>query len=299
VRIVADGIAARTTAVPGIKPGQCRSPSATAEALFYLRGTDDESTLYRYDLKERKEEKVLEGVATYALSGDGKKLLYRVKTDWFVAEAKAGLKAGEGKLDLSSLVVKLDPVAEWRQMYKAGKPVVLDVADGATGAGRRQVTVRPVASEHGLFYLDWVRSRMQLVDRLSGGKVGYIHLPNTSSEGNRMLQKLFYAQAGKPALIVDDRYNGGGFIPDRMIEHFTRRTLSYWARRGIEGFRGRWVVENEGVSPDIEVVDLPEARIAGGDPSSEEAVEVLLHELAKKPTGPVTLPAPPKQGRVD
>ena len=57
-----------------------------------------------------------------------------------------------------------------------------------------------------------------MVERLSGGKVGYIHLPDTALEGNRMLQKLFYSQASKPALLIDDRYNGGGFIPDRMIE---------------------------------------------------------------------------------
>ena len=96
--------------------------------------------------------------------------------------------------------------------------------------------MRPVSSELGLLYLDWVKSRMALADKLSGGKVGYIHLPDTSTAGNRMLQKLFYSQVGKPALIVDDRYNGGGFIPDRMIEYFTRRTLAYWARRGIESF---------------------------------------------------------------
>ena len=96
--------------------------------------------------------------------------------------------------------------------------------------------MRPVSSELGLIYLDWVKGRMALADKLSGGKVGYIHLPDTSTAGNRMLQKLFYSQVSKPALIVDDRYNGGGFIPDRMIEYFTRRTLAWWARRGIESF---------------------------------------------------------------
>jgi tricorn protease len=243
---------------------------------------------------------------------------------------------------------------------------VLKVSDSASGAGAREVTVRPVSSELGLLYLDWVKGRMALADKLSGGKVGYIHLPDTSTAGNRMLQKLFYSQVSKPALIVDDRYNGGGFIPDRMIEYFTRRTLAWWARRGIESFTspgfahdgpkamlvngysasggdalpyffrenglgpligtrtwggliglsgnpplmdggsvqiptfriydrsGRWIIENEGVAPDIEVVDLPERRIAGGDPSLEKAVEVLLAELAKKPGGWPKAPTPPR-----
>ena len=56
---------------------------------------------------------------------------------------------------------------------------------------------------------------------------------NTAFEGNRMLQKLFYSQSVKPALIIDERYNGGGFIPDVMIGLLSRSILSYWGRRGL------------------------------------------------------------------
>ncbi len=93
--------------------------------------------------------------------------------------------------------------------------------------------VRTIASELNLRYIDWVKSRMALVDKLSHGRIGYIHLPNTAIEGNRMLQKLYYSQSNKEALIVDDRYNGGGFIPDRMIEYLTRTPLASWAMRDI------------------------------------------------------------------
>jgi tricorn protease len=57
-------------------------------------------------------------------------------------------------------------------------------------------------------------------------------VPNTAVEGNRELFKGFYAQANKDALLIDDRYNGGGFIPDRMIELLERKPVSYWTRRG-------------------------------------------------------------------
>jgi tricorn protease len=57
---------------------------------------------------------------------------------------------------------------------------------------------------------------------------------------------------------------------------------------------GKWVVENVGVSPDVEVFDVAERRIEGGDPSLEKAVELLLAELAKGPSTPVKSPAPPK-----
>ena len=91
------------------------------DALFYIKaadGDDGDTTLLRFDLKERKEEKVVDGVSDYVLSRDGKKLLYRVKDDWFLADAKAGLKAGDGKVDLAGLRVKADSRAEWVQMFE-------------------------------------------------------------------------------------------------------------------------------------------------------------------------------------
>jgi len=494
--VVPDGFGARTQSLPGVPVGAYGELAATADAVWYVRrgeGDGDRArTLYRFDLKERKEEKALDGVAGWEISLDAKKLLYRSGPDWFVTDAKAPVKGGDGKLDLSGLRTKLDVSAETRQMFEDGWRIVrdwyydeklhgvdwagmkkrygalvpyvahradldflfgemvgelesghtyvasgdepkvprvaggmlgceleadasgryriakvfpgenwddawrspltepgVDVAEGSfllaidghdlttkenpyrllEGKGNhavtllvssspsresaRTVTVKTVVSEENLRYLDWVKSRMAMVDKLSGGKVGYIHLPDTAQPGNRMLQKLFYSQSSKPALIVDDRYNGGGFIPDRMIEYFSRRTLAYWARRGgdsnrsptfahdgpkvmlinaysssggdalpyffrlaglgplvgmrtwggliglsgnpalVDGgvvqvptFRiydreGNWVVENEGVSPDVEVFDDAGSRVKGHDPSLEKGVEILLKELAK------------------
>ena len=115
---------------------------------------------------------------------------------------------------------------------KAGRVVTLLVNSRPDTAGAHEEKVRPTAKETNLRYLDWVQSRRAMVDKLSGGRIGYIHLPNTANEGNRELFKYFYPQAGKDALIIDDRYNGGGFIPDRMIELLDRPILNYWVRRG-------------------------------------------------------------------
>ena len=120
---------------------------------------------------------------------------------------------------------------------KGGKQVALTVNSQPSEAGSRTETVKTITSERNLRYLDWVMSRAALVNELSGGRIGYIHLPNTAGEGNRMLQKLFYSQSQKDGLIIDDRYNGGGFIPDRMIEMLSRTTLSFWTRRGVEANR--------------------------------------------------------------
>ncbi|HEV2915114.1 MAG TPA: PDZ domain-containing protein [Pyrinomonadaceae bacterium] len=115
---------------------------------------------------------------------------------------------------------------------KGDRVVTLTLNNRAEAAGAHDERVRPVKNEANLRYLDWVASRRAVVEKLSGGRIGYIHVPNTAFEGNRELFKYFYPQANKDALIIDDRYNGGGFIPDRMIELLERKPLSYWTTRG-------------------------------------------------------------------
>lgn len=229
--------------------------------------------------------------------------------------------------------------------------VSLTVNSRPSASGARSVRVKTLTSEQNLRYADWVATRRAYVDRLSGGRIGYIHVPNTAVEGNRELNRGLLAYHDKEALIIDDRYNGGGFIPDRMIELLARTPLNYWKRRGVDpaptplvshegpkamlinglsssggdafpyyfrklklgtligtrtwggligisgnpgladggsvlaatfrfmGTDGQWAVENEGVAPDIEVIDRPELVAAGKDPSIEKAVEVLLGQL--------------------
>ncbi|MDD2511927.1 MAG: PDZ domain-containing protein [Proteiniphilum sp.] len=111
--------------------------------------------------------------------------------------------------------------------------VELTVNSSSSLTGAKEYMVKTITSEQELRYLDWVNSRRDLVDRLSGGKIGYIHVPNTAIEGNRELFKGMLAYNDKEALIIDDRYNGGGFIPDRMIDLLNRRTLVYWHRNGL------------------------------------------------------------------
>ncbi len=116
----------------------------------------------------------------------------------------------------------------------AEQVVTLRVNRSAQASGSREVRVRTIASETALRYLDWVQSRRRLVDELSGGRIGYIHVPNTAEEGSREMFKGMTAYSAKDALIIDDRYNGGGFIPDRLIELLSRQPLNYWKQRGLE-----------------------------------------------------------------
>jgi len=118
-----------------------------------------------------------------------------------------------------------------------GKLVEITVSNQANGSNARTSLIKPIASELELMYLNWVNERRAMVDKLSNGRIGYIHVPNTSQDGNRELFRGMYAYHNKEALIIDDRYNGGGFIPDRMADLLDRKTLVYWHRNGLEPSR--------------------------------------------------------------
>lgn len=118
---------------------------------------------------------------------------------------------------------------------KVGRRVTLTLAATANGDESHDEVVKPVASETQLRYLDWVDRNAKLVAEWSGGRIGYIHVPNTAVEGHRRFYEGMFAMAqDKEALIIDDRYNGGGFIPDQMAHDLAVTPLNYWARRGTE-----------------------------------------------------------------
>jgi tricorn protease len=125
-----------------------------------------------------------------------------------------------------------------------GKMVEITVNSKPETSGSKTYSIKPVSSELELFYLNWVNERRAMVDKLSGGKIGYIHVPNTSTDGNRELYRGMYAYNEKEALIIDDRYNGGGFIPDVMTDLLDRKTLSYWHRNGLSSMKTPGVAHN-------------------------------------------------------
>ena len=108
----------------------------------------------------------------------------------------------------------------------AGKQTVIRVGRNADGSGARDATVVPVDSEHGLRNLDWIESNRRKVDALSGGKAAYIYMPNTAGAGYTNFNRYFYAQLDKEALVLDERYNEGGFIADYVTNVLSQQQLS-------------------------------------------------------------------------
>jgi tricorn protease len=113
----------------------------------------------------------------------------------------------------------------------AGKSVVLKVGTDASGAGAREVTVVPVADENALRNLAWIEENRRKVDQLSGGKVAYIYMPDTANGGLTSFNRYFYAQIGKDAAIVDERFNGGGLLATDIAEILNRKPLSAASNR--------------------------------------------------------------------
>jgi tricorn protease len=329
-------------------------------------------TVQRFDLEKRRAEKFLDNATAFDVSANGDKVLYRLGNDrWFIAGSAAPPKPGEGQLRLDTMEMRVDPRAEWAQMYRevwrierdflydpgahglnipatekkyaaylgsvahradlnylfdemlgelslghtyvsggdvpqpravpggllgadfkvengryrvarvysgenwnpqlrapltqpgvnvtageyllavngrelrasdnlyaafestADRQVVLKVGANADGAGSREVTVVPVASETALRAFAWIEGNRRFVDNVSGGKVAYIYMPNTGGAGGgwTFFNRYFFAQVGREAAVIDERFNGGGLVADYVIDYLRRPLLSYWHTR--------------------------------------------------------------------
>lgn len=387
-----DGINNRIMDFP-VADGNYRFLEAVDGGILY----DAKDGIHKYDLEKEKDELIISGVSSSTLSADGAKMLYFSGGNLGIVSISPNQKAGDGKLDLSNVEMKIDPKKEWNQIYTDGWRIFRDyfyvsnlhnvdwaglkvkynqllpyvshradldyilseiIAETNTGhaydnfgdfervkridggllgaelkpdakanryiiskiykgenwnearrsplteqginikegdylinlngnnvtladnpyeflenaankyieitvnstpseTGAKTYTVKAISSELSLFYIDWVETRRAMVDKLSGGKIGYIHVPNTAIEGNYELHRGMYEQHNKEALIIDDRYNGGGFIPENMADMLDRTTLSYWHRNGLHSMKSPTVAH-----------DGPKAMLINGYSSS-------------------------------
>jgi tricorn protease len=118
-----------------------------------------------------------------------------------------------------------------------GHPTTLTIGRSASDPKPRTVVVEPIDSEQPLRYRAMIAGNREKVWKATGGRIAYIHLPNTALAGIEEFVKQYYPQTEKQGIIVDERWNGGGFIPDFFIERLKRRTYSYWSTRDGADFR--------------------------------------------------------------
>lgn len=268
------------------------------------------------------------------------------------------------------IAVEGRPVLASQNVYAAfqdlaDRTVSIVVGPNPDGRDSRTIQVTPVANDRQLRYVDWVEGNLRKVDEATGGRVAYVHVPDTSVAGHASFKRYFFPQSHKQALILDERNNGGGYFADYYMDILRNRPVIQWATRygkdlrapraaisgpkvmisnegagsggdllawmfrkerlgpivgtrtwgGLVGnldihalmdgatitapnFAGwtpedGWVIENEGVPPDIFVEETPATLLAGRDPQLEKAIEVALQALAANPPQLSTRPPYP------
>ena len=107
----------------------------------------------------------------------------------------------------------------------AGKQTIVTVGPNPDGSGSRDVTVVPLASEHNIRNLAWIEHNRREVERLSGGKLGYVYLPDTEYGGFTNFNRYFFSQVDKQGIILDERFNHGGQVADYIIDVLSRKPM--------------------------------------------------------------------------
>jgi tricorn protease len=142
----------------------------------------------------------------------------------------------------------------------AGKTTVLKVGTDPAGANAREVKVVPVDDESGLRHLAWIEDNRRKVDQATGGRVAYIHMPDTGSGGYTSFMRYFFAQVGKDAVIVDERFNHGGALATDIVEYLQRKLMSVVTPRDGADF-----VQPQGAIFGPKVMIINQFAGSGGD----------------------------------
>lgn len=156
------------------------------------------------------------------LQGQNEEEIYRSP----LTEIGVDVKVGDYVLAINGEELKGNDDPYRLLRHKADAPVQLTVNSRPTMDGSRVVSYRPITDEQNLLYLEWVTNNMAVVDKLSGGKLGYIHIPDMGANGIREFIKWYYPQLRKEGLIVDARANGGGNVSRMLIERLRRKVLA-------------------------------------------------------------------------
>jgi tricorn protease len=156
------------------------------------------------------------------LQGQNEEKRYRSPLTEIGVDVKAGdyLIAIEG----DDLTADKNPYQLLR--YKTDRPIELMVSSKPTAKDARKVTIEPISDETNLRYLAWVNGNRKRVSDATGGRVGYLHVPDMGDDGIREFIKWYYGQIRKEGLIVDVRGNGGGNVSQMLIERLRRELLS-------------------------------------------------------------------------
>lgn len=167
---------------------------------------------------------------------------YKVKT---IIRGAVWDAANRSPLDLPGVPVKEgdyilavngNPISTSQEPYAffqglARKTVEITYNSTPSFSNAKTVLLQLLDDEYKLRYLAWVEANRKRVDEATRGEAGYVYVPSTGQDGQEELVRQLNAQWNKKALVIDERFNSGGQIPDRFIELLNRTPLAYWATR--------------------------------------------------------------------
>jgi len=142
---------------------------------------------------------------------------------------RPGVGVSEGDYILAVNGVPLDPGREpWAALAGlAGETVELTVNDRPALDGSRRVLVETLDDDRRLRQLEWIEANRKRVAEATDGRVGYVYVPNTGVSGQTELVRQYVSQVTTEGLIVDERWNAGGQLPDRFVELMNRQRVTY------------------------------------------------------------------------
>ncbi len=175
-----------------------------------------------------------------------------------------GIDVKEGDFLLAVNGVELNSSMNPYSLFEetAGRQTVLTLNNKPIMKGSREVTVVPTFYDFGLRIKSWVEENRQKVNELSGGKLAYIWLPNTSIGGYEFFNRYYFAQQDKQGAIIDERFNHGGMVPDYIIDLLGRDLLGFF--NNAAGEHQPFTLPNAGIwGPKVMIIN--EAAGSGGD----------------------------------
>jgi tricorn protease len=149
-----------------------------------------------------------------------------------------GIDVAEGDYILEVNGKPLNSATNFYSVFEntANRQTLIRINNKPSPEGSRVLTVVPVASENGLRTRAWVEDNRRMVDKLSGGRLAYVWLPNTGGPGYSSFIRYFYAQQDKEGTVVDVRYNQGGMVADVVVNELDKKPMGFFTLRDGNSF---------------------------------------------------------------
>lgn len=195
----------------------------------------------------------------------------------------AGIKAGQYLLAVDKIPVGASTNLDQLLEQKVGRRIVLTIGDSGT---TKDVPLLPVslATEKQLLYRDWVESRRGYVDKISKGRLGYVHMADMSQQAlDQLYLDLDVANQSKEGVVIDIRANNGGFVNAYALDVLTRRPYLNMANRGMEAAPARSMLGQRSLElPTILVVN--QHSLSDAEDFTEGYRTLKLGKIVGEPT---------------